>query len=73
MSRSYTSSPPKRLHGVKRDCFTFYFLQHVYRVKRVYVANIFLVGSTQRCKIVYVFFALTLSHKLFEALDALRL
>jgi hypothetical protein len=25
MSRSYTSSPPKRLHGVKRDCFTFTF------------------------------------------------
>jgi hypothetical protein len=24
MSRSYTSSPPKRLHGVYRDCFTFY-------------------------------------------------
>jgi hypothetical protein len=22
MSRSYTSSPPKHLHGVKRDCFT---------------------------------------------------
>jgi hypothetical protein len=25
MSRSYTSSPPKRLHGVQRDCFTFTF------------------------------------------------
>jgi hypothetical protein len=24
MSRSYTSSPPKRLHGVYRDCFTFF-------------------------------------------------
>jgi hypothetical protein len=24
MSRSYTSSPPKRLHGVYWDCFTFY-------------------------------------------------
>jgi hypothetical protein len=23
--RSYTSSPPKRLHGVWRDCFTAYF------------------------------------------------
>jgi hypothetical protein len=23
MSRSYTSSPPKRLHGVQRDCFAF--------------------------------------------------
>jgi hypothetical protein len=23
MSRSYTSSPPKRLQGVERDCFTF--------------------------------------------------
>jgi hypothetical protein len=25
MSRSYTSSPPKRLHGVLKDCFTFTF------------------------------------------------
>jgi hypothetical protein len=25
MSRSYTSSPPKHLHGVYRDCFTFTF------------------------------------------------
>jgi hypothetical protein len=25
MSRSYTSSPPKRLHGVWRDCFTLTF------------------------------------------------
>jgi hypothetical protein len=25
MSRSYVSSPPKRLHGVERDWFTFYF------------------------------------------------
>jgi magnesium-transporting ATPase (P-type) len=25
MSRNYTSSSPKRLHGVKRDCFNFYF------------------------------------------------
>jgi hypothetical protein len=24
MSRSYTSSPPKRLHGVQRDCFTLH-------------------------------------------------
>jgi hypothetical protein len=23
MSRSYTSSPPKRLHGVQWDCFNF--------------------------------------------------
>jgi hypothetical protein len=26
MSRSYTSSPPKRLHGVQRDCFTCLFI-----------------------------------------------
>jgi hypothetical protein len=25
MSRSYTSSPPKRLRGVLRDCFAFFF------------------------------------------------
>jgi hypothetical protein len=30
MSRSYTSSPPKRLHGVKRDCFTFLLLCVLY-------------------------------------------
>jgi hypothetical protein len=27
MSRSYTSSPPKRLHGVYRDCFMHNFCQ----------------------------------------------
>jgi hypothetical protein len=26
MSRSYNSSPPKRLHGVQRDCFTFFLV-----------------------------------------------
>jgi hypothetical protein len=31
MSRSYTSSPPKRLHGVQRDCFTFYKMTSRYR------------------------------------------
>jgi hypothetical protein len=29
MSRSYTCSPPKRLQGVERDCFT-YFSFHGY-------------------------------------------
>jgi hypothetical protein len=26
MSRSYTSSPPKRHHGVQRDCFAFFLV-----------------------------------------------
>jgi hypothetical protein len=29
MSRSYTSCPPKRLHGVWQDCFTFFYYIYV--------------------------------------------
>jgi hypothetical protein len=34
MSRSYTSSPPKRLHGVERDCFTFFLPFKVYNKRK---------------------------------------
>jgi hypothetical protein len=35
MSRSYTSSPPKRLHGVERDCFTFTLLTKEWKGEKI--------------------------------------
>jgi hypothetical protein len=36
MSRRYTSSPPKRLHGVQWDCFSFKLLSLMWVSLRVH-------------------------------------
>jgi len=49
MSRSYTSSPPKRLHGVYRDCFTlFYSWSVVITTRYFFVKLLFIITRSMQ-------------------------
>jgi hypothetical protein len=48
MSRSYTSSPPKRLHGVLRDCFYFTtFIGYTSRLEWSGINGLYAVATIQ--------------------------